>query len=176
MVGGLLLASSGCAGKMAKRAAAMVPMTEDRVFPAKPKFTVSPEVVSADAGIDFEAVYYREHKVDRGVTSDRGSYFRFWPDGRVMFRLLGRKPMAASEPDQFDGVWLGYYQVKEGKLAMEFFAPVEEKYGWDYWKIEAVVQAGEIRSVSEEKNRKKVVVERVYTKEVVKGMKRGADW
>lgn len=174
-MGGLLLVGTGCMSSLEKRANAMVPMTEDRVFPAKPKFTIQPEAVSVGTGIDFAAVYYREHKLDPGITSDRGSYFRFWADGRVVFRLMGRKPMAL-EADQFDGVWLGYYQVKEGKLSMEFFAPITEKYGWDYWRIEAVVEGDKIKTVSEEKNRKKVVVEKVYGRHGVEGMKRGTDW
>jgi len=93
----------------------------------------------------------------------------------MMQRFAGRRP-TAEEADQFVGAWLGYYQVKEGKLVLEFFAPEPVKYRWDYWKIEAALQGDQIRLQRGERNRKSETMNRVYVRHPLKGMERLPDW
>jgi hypothetical protein len=173
----LLLAGTGCGSsyQLAKTVGALSVLPEDRVFPTKPKFTVQPVTVADGEGIDFEAVYYLDNRSIPGVSIDGGNYFRFWPDGRVMERCAGRKP-STEDADQFLGAWLGYYQVNEGKLVLEFFAPEPVKYRWNYWKLEAVLQGDQIRLQRGERNRKSETKNRVYVRVPLKGMERLPDW
>lgn len=173
----LLLASLGCGTsyQLARTVNSLAPMPDGRVFPSKPKFTVLPEPVATGAGIDFEAVYYLDHRTLPGVSSDGGSYLRFWPDGRVMEQFAGGKP-TATDADSFYGAWMGYYRIKEGKLEIELFAPKLSEYRWTYWRVEAVLEGDLIRSNQEEINRRVKTIDRSYFKLAVPGMKRMPDW
>ncbi len=172
----LLLVSMGCESyQLARTANSLAPMPDGRVFPAKPKFTVLPEPVANGAGIDFEAVYYLDHRTLPGVSSDGGSYLRFWPDGRVMEQFAGAKP-TATDADSFYGAWMGYYRIEEGKLEIELFAPKLSDYRWTYWRVEAVLEGDLIRSNQEEINRRVKTIDRSYFKLAVPGMKRMPDW
>ncbi|MCD6051901.1 MAG: hypothetical protein K0Q55_3310 [Verrucomicrobia bacterium] len=166
MVVFLVLTGTGCVAsyQLISRTGTLKKLPEGRYLPARPEFTVQPEVVATSAGIDFEAVYHLDH-----------TYLRFWPDGKVIRRFVGNRPMS-DEADQFDSGKLGYYQVKDGKVVMEFFAPQPVDFRWTYWTLKGEIQGDQIRLVREEWNRKSEAKDVVYTKHPVKGMKRMPDW
>lgn len=177
LVVGLMVLAGGCGSsyELSRTVGALTELPEGRVFPREPKFTIQPESVGNDAGLDFAAVYYLDHSTLSGVTSNGGRYLRFWADGRVMLRFTGRKPTAA-DADQYDGGWLGYYQVKDGNVVIELFAPTPREYRWGYWKIEAEIDRDKLRLIQGERKRKVEAINRTYVKLPLTGMKRTTDW
>lgn len=153
-------------------------LSDNRYFPAEPRFSISPGPVSETAGLDFNAVYFLANNQIPQVNSPGGNYHRFWPNGRVMVTFTRTDgPPSAEEADKLSSAYLGYYRIDGNRIEMEFFAPDPGKGRWSYSRVEAVIgddgnlvrmrsQMG--KHISEDRD--------VFLRMPLIGLKRVCDW
>ncbi len=119
-------------------------------FPESPRFTIQPRQYTEEElsryGLRTDGVYVDTGEVppekhDPSVVSGY-TFYRFWPNGRVMFRSPGIGPLKPSDVEFIDSLRygsVGYYEfTDDGGVKVEIFVPVgmTYKYGWIEFSIE----------------------------------------
>jgi hypothetical protein len=151
-------------------------MSDGRVFPRYPAFSIQPEAVSEDAGLDFDAVYYKARDNRPGMVGHPvGDYYRFWPNGRVLKTAArGDGPPAAAEADGFWNADLGYYRVRGNRVEVEFYVP--NAAGSYYFSGPVFIDRdGNLLQIRPRRG-KELLRRFVYRRIPLKGMTREPDW
>lgn len=122
-----------------------VPISENRVFPREPAFTIMPVNGYSNVGIDYNSVYcVRFESIGKNnKVSVSYNYYRFWPNGRVLIKSSEYLPTKESV-ESFEGAYLGYYKVNGRNLVMEFFIPDSGIMDWDYIRTYALIGKDQI--------------------------------
>lgn len=109
---------------------------DGRHVPKEPKFNIRPETSSYDSiNIKFNAIYYSEiSSIINNRKNVSYSYYRFWPNGRVVKKLVTVFPNE-KDVDDLDNSFIGYYMVNDNNLEMEFFMPDSVVNNWVYIKV-----------------------------------------
>ncbi len=102
----------------------------------------------------------------------RWSWYRFWPDGQVIYRGSLNHPPTAVEADDFSWGDAGHYRIIGDELQMEFLRGRELWGGCVYWRHDAHIQSGGTLWVQGQDSLNGIV----YSPRVVPGMKRQPDW
>lgn len=153
-------------------------LPDDRYFPKRPGFSIEPEAVPENSGLDFDAVYYLPHSTVAGMEAyPGGNYYRFWPNGRVLVTFTQAEgPPSAAEADGFRSAYLGYYHVHEGRVTMEFYAPDAGVSDW-YGSVEAFVDKdGNLVKTWSKRGGHVGRARSVFLRVPLAGMKRMPDW
>lgn len=111
-------------------------LPDGRYVPKEPKFSINPENYSyEDIGLDFNSIYYNETKsYYNNIKHVFYSYYRFWPNGRVM-KKLSETFLKKEDVELLNEAEIGYYYVKGNELVMELFFPDSTILNWDYITI-----------------------------------------
>lgn len=153
-----------------------VRLSEGRHFPKKPGFTVQPQTNSAEAGLDFNAVYYSRHEPP--TNSDLRvsyNYCRFWPNGRVLGNYTDHVPTKA-DAENFTHAYLGYYQVTNQNLVIEFFIPNTARFRWDYCREYYQIEGNRLRRLRQEMDGQTLRRTVIYERLPLGILERPADW
>jgi len=121
---------------------------EGQHFPKRPNFTIKPHGNYENTGLDFNAIYYDRWEHDSGLKVPdihiSYSYYRFWPNGRVMQKNSEDRLPTKEETEDFTNAILGYYQVSGQNLEMELFIPDSVIWNWDYQRIFGIIDENRI--------------------------------
>lgn len=127
-----------------------IELSQKRFYPKKPKFTIIPNGKFENVGIDFNAIYYK--KYERLLNNKKHvtyNYYRFWSNGRVLYRSIGKDPYR-EEAEDFTEAVIGYYRVDGQYLIMEFFSFDYVALHWDYVRVHAILKKDIIRTTHSE--------------------------
>lgn len=119
-------------------------------FPESPRYHIPPRTYTKDElaryGLRTDGVYVDMGEVppekhDPAVVTGY-TFYRFWPNGRVMFRVPGIGPLRSSDVAAIDSLRhgnVGYYEFTgDGGIKIELFLPVgmTYAYGWTKFTID----------------------------------------
>jgi hypothetical protein len=153
-------------------------LTERRIWPETPRFTILPATNSAaymESGIDFAAVYVRNSLNNRGFL-----YYRFWPNGRLLQRSTVECP-TLQDVEDFAGAYVGYYSIRGDVIITETFVPAgSPPWACGYSLAESLLRTNEIvRQCSSFNGRSPKDLRQFnlrYVRQPMEGMKRQPDW
>lgn len=119
---------------------------EVRYLPKQPAYQLQgklPEGAAAGV-IDPHSIYLYEAPPYRGEIYYH--YYRFWDDGRVLYRSLGMTTLPTlADAESFFGCTVGYYTIDEQELLIEFFIRHPGRQGGSaYLMSEAELVDGDI--------------------------------
>lgn len=127
MVGGIaiLLFGSGCSAIKAywEWSSYWMSVSEDRIYPKRPKFTVHPGYVNGFPEIILPAVYYS----NQSYTNQSGDlqicydFIRLWPSGHCYGRYIRERIPTLEDVESFKQACLGFYEINENEFSMDLY-------------------------------------------------------
>ena len=153
-----------------------VELSENRHFPRQPAFSIQPNGRYENAGLDFNAVYYRSHESrgrPTGVVYTTYNYWRFWPNGCAMIKFGPELPRR-EEAEDFTRAYVGYYQVSNSEIVIQLYVPYCDV--WRYGTIYGHVESNSITIAHETIRHIEMTVREVYLKHPLGNLRRQPDW
>jgi hypothetical protein len=127
-------------------------LSDGRYIPKSPEFSIIPEEHSYEnIGLDFDSIYY-EKMVSylNKVKHMSYTYYRFWPNGRVIRKASESVFPTKAEVEKLNDSRIGYYYVDEREITIELFLPDSTILNWGYFKIYGVIEDGRIKITGSE--------------------------
>ncbi|NLB68721.1 MAG: hypothetical protein GX804_03410 [Lentisphaerae bacterium] len=123
----ILLFGSGCAAIKTywEWSSYWMSVSEGRIYPKRPKFSVVPQEPSDSNGLDLDAIYYLwDTWTNRsgGIVKDC-QYMRFWRSGEVYGGFVENRLPTTSDGDSLQGVRMGFYNLADSNLIVEINTP-----------------------------------------------------
>lgn len=129
-----------------------IKLPDGRYVPKDPNFSIIPEEHSYEnIGLGFDSIYY-EKTVSylNGIKHTSYTYYRFWPNGRVVRKASESVFPTKAEVETLNDALIGYYYVNEREVTIELFLPDSTVFNWGYFKIYGVIEDGRIKVTSSE--------------------------
>ncbi|PIE70949.1 MAG: hypothetical protein CSA22_06005 [Deltaproteobacteria bacterium] len=133
-----------------------IELPDGRHIPKKFNFSIAPATddIIESTLIDYNAIYYVKHNdLISGLDQESYSYYRFWPNGRVMEKLSNILP-SQDDAEDFSNAEIGYFKIDGTELVIELFIPDTTIMNWGYILIFANIIDGKIvfnKTVSQNK-------------------------
>ena len=84
-------------------------VSENRVFPKKPRFKVLPKHIDALSPLRTDGVYYMWMHWPPDTPNPDCQYMRFWPDGRGLGWFVTARFPTTWDAESFNRVRMGFY-------------------------------------------------------------------
>ena len=111
----------------------MLRLGQDRYFPKKPKFTITPNCPPKTSPLSYDSIYVWQRVWEYESRSYTNYFhFRFWPSGECMCFVDTVDPKIAFVGDDFRDGEMGFFRIDGSNIAIGVYVPdsYNRHFGW----------------------------------------------